>query len=99
MTDTSRLQSLLGHRLAIVQEIARLNARQLQNRQVFSGLELEVMLCERGLAQPDDPAATDRLAAALAQREAAEARLADDESELVEWHERLDAVDREISGG
>lgn len=98
MTDTQQLRSLLGQRLEIVQEIARLNARQLQNRQLFSGLELEVMLCERDLSQAGDIAAVaDRLEQARAQRDAAEARLADDDSELMEWHRRLDAVDRQIS--
>ncbi|WP_428031723.1 hypothetical protein [Ancylobacter sp.] len=98
MTDTQQLRSLLGQRLEIVQEIARLNARQLQNRQIFSGLELEVMQCERDLLQLADAAAKDGLAAALAQRMAAEARLAEDENELTQWHRRLDAVDRQISG-
>lgn len=97
--DTQQLRSLLGQRLEIVQEIARLNARQLQNRQIFSGLELEVMLCERDLSQAGDTAAVaDRLEQARAQRDAAEARLAEDHNELVEWHGRLDAVDRRISG-
>ncbi|MBS7537552.1 hypothetical protein [Ancylobacter lacus] len=98
VTDSQQLRSLLGERLEIVQEIARLNARQLQNRQIFSGFELEVMLCERDLSQAGDMAAVaDRLERARAQRDTAEARLAEDDSELMEWHRRLDAVDRRIS--
>ncbi|MFT0858668.1 hypothetical protein [Ancylobacter sp. G4_0304] len=99
VTDTQQLRTLLGQRLEIVQEIARLNARQLQNRQIVSGLELEVMLCERDLSQGGDMAAVaGRLEQARVQRDTAEARLAEDESELIEWHRRLDAVDRRISG-
>lgn len=98
MTDTQQLRSLLGERLEIVQEITRLNARQLQNRQLFSGLELEVMLCERDLAQAGGAAAAaDRLEQARTQRDTAEARLAEDDRELMESHRRLDAVDRRIS--
>lgn len=96
--ETQQLRALLGQRLEIVQEIARLNARQLQNRQILSGFELEVMLCERDLPQGGDAAAgAERLAQARAQCGTAEARLAEDESELLEWHRRLDEVDRQIS--
>jgi hypothetical protein len=97
--ETQELRALLGRRLEIVQEIARLNARQLQNRQILSGFELEMMLCERDLSQAGDvPASADRLEQARAQCEAAGARLAEDDRELLGWHRRLDAVDRQISG-
>ncbi|MDQ0348753.1 hypothetical protein [Ancylobacter vacuolatus] len=98
MTDTQHLRALLGKRLEMVQEIARLNARELQNRQIVSGLELEVMLCERDLSQGEDaPATAQRLAQARAQYDATQARLADDARDLMEWHGQLDALDREIS--
>ncbi|GAB4065589.1 hypothetical protein KHC28_03415 [Ancylobacter sonchi] len=98
MTDPQQLRTLLGERLEIVQEIARLNARQLQNRQVFSGLELEVMRCERDVSRSGDMAAVaDRLEQARAQRDRAEARLVEDDHELLEWQRRLDVVDRRIS--
>ena len=98
MTDTQHLRALLGKRLEVVQEIARLNARQLQNRQIASGLELEVMLCERNLSQGEDAAAAaQRLAEARAQYATAEVALAEDARDLIEWHGQLDALDREIS--
>ncbi len=98
MTDAQRLRALLGRRLEMVQEIARLNARQLQNRQIVSGLELEVMLCERGPAPGEDAsAAAQRLAEARAQCDAVLARLDDDARDLMESHGQLDALDREIS--
>lgn len=96
MTDTQHLRALLGKRLEVVQEIARLNARQLQNRQIASGLELEVMLCERDLSRGED-AAAQRLAEARAQHATAEVALAEDARDLMEWHGQLDALDREIS--
>lgn len=96
--ETQALRALLGERLEIVQEIARLNARQLQNRQILSGCELEVMLCERDLSQGgNEPGRADRLEQARAQCVTAQARLAEDDAELLGWHRRLDAMDQRIS--
>ncbi|WP_425105084.1 hypothetical protein [Ancylobacter sp.] len=97
MSDTQRLRALLEKRLEIVQQIGRLNARQLKNRQIFSGLDLEVMRCERDLLQRVDAAVTDGLADVRLQYGAALAALAEDERDLMEWYGRLDALDREIS--
>lgn len=100
MTDTQRLRTLLGTRLEMVQEIARLNARQLKNQQIVSGLELEAMLCERDLSQGEDaPATAQRLAEVRAQTDAAQARLAQDERDLVEGRGQLDALDRDLVEG
>ncbi|WP_018391475.1 hypothetical protein [Ancylobacter sp. FA202] len=97
MTDTQRLRALLGKRLELVQEIARLNARQLKNRQILGGVELEVMQCERDLSPGEDAAVADRLAQARAQCDAVLARLDEDARDLMESHGQLDALDREIS--
>lgn len=97
MTDTQHLRSLLGARLEIVQQIGRLNARQMRNQQIFGGLELEMMQCERDLSQSDDTrAAADRLEQVRAQRDATAAQLAEDDRELLDWHGRLDALDLQI---
>lgn len=98
MSGTQHLRALLGKRLEVVQEIARLNARQLQNRQIVSGLELEMMLCERDLTQTEDGVGpSHRLAEARARYDAAQVALDEDERDLMQWHGRLDELDREIS--
>ena len=87
-------RELFVRRMEIVQEIARLNARQLRDRQVLSGRQLELAAYERD-AHCDATA----LREARAQVEATTARLAEDAVELELWDGRLDDIDRRISGG
>lgn len=89
---TNPLQELLIRRLAVVQEIARLNARQLHNRQLLCGCEMELVLAERG-AGPGDEAL---LRAQIAMDEAV-TRLGADDEELALWQARLDDIDRRIA--
>jgi hypothetical protein len=92
------VHELFMQRMQIVQEIARLNARQLYDRQVFGGCELDVMRCERDTAQAGVAASADEALTAARQRlnEALAALLACDEA-LAVWHERLADLDRKIA--
>jgi hypothetical protein len=93
------IHELFMQRMEIVQEIARLNARQLYDRQVFCGCELDVMRCEREAAQADAASSADEALAAARERldEALAALLACDEA-LAVWHERLAELDRKLAG-
>jgi hypothetical protein len=100
MMDPQDLRALLIERLDIVQEIARLNARQLQNRQSFGGFELEIMQCERDMPRTGDAAElAEHLALLRAQLDEAATRLANDDTELMEWNSRLDALDQRLGAG
>ncbi len=90
------IHELFMLRMQIVQEIAGLNSRQLYERQVFGGCEMEVMRCERE-ASPDVPSADEALAAARDRFEAARLALLTCEEELAVWHARLDELDRQIA--
>lgn len=92
MTDNP-LRELLIQRLSLVGDMARLNAAQLQNRQVLGGRELALALAER-----DGEGVADA-AFALAREEVAAAagRLAAVEAELAELGARLDAIDARIA--
>lgn len=97
MTDAApAIHELFMLRMQIVQEIAGLNSRQLYERQVFGGCEMEVMRCERE-ASPDVSSADEALAAARDRFEAARQALRTCEEELAVWHARLDELDRKIA--
>ncbi|HEY9216226.1 MAG TPA: hypothetical protein VIQ29_25645 [Ancylobacter sp.] len=87
-------RELFVRRMEIVQEIARLNARQLHDQQILSGRQLELAAYER-----DADGDTATLCEARAQVEATTARLAEDAVELELWDGQLDDIDRRISGG
>ena len=98
--DPQDLRALLIERLDIVQHVARLNARQLQNRQSLGGIELEIMQCERDMPRTGDVAElAERLGHLRTQLDRTDARLADDDTELSEWNSRLDALDRRLGAG
>lgn len=97
MSDDVDLGALLMERLAIVQEIAGLNARQLKNQQEAGGMELECMGCERELAR-GVPHAQERLAQLREGLAQALERCADTERELAACESRLDAVDLQLAG-
>lgn len=90
---SEEIRDLFVRRMEIVQEIARLNARQLQDRQRLGGCEVELATCERD-AQCDATTLRD----ARAQVEAMAAQLAAHAEELEAWNARLDDIDRRISG-
>lgn len=90
------LHELFMLRMEIVQEIARLNSRQLYDRQLIGGCEVEVMRCERDAALAA-ATADGALAAARERYEAALATLQSCEDELASWHARLDELDRKIA--
>ena len=87
------IRELFVRRMEIVQEIARLNARQLRDQQVLNGRQLELATCER---DADCDSATLHEARELV--EATTARLVEDADELELWNGRLDDIDRRISG-
>lgn len=89
---SEQIRDLFARRMEIVQEIARLNARQLHDQQMLGGRQLELAACEEN-AQCD----TATLHAARAQVEETVAQLATDTDELDAWHARLDEVDRRIA--
>ncbi|MBB3769965.1 hypothetical protein FHS55_000551 [Angulomicrobium tetraedrale] len=97
MNTEADLGALLMQRLAIVQEIAGLNARQLKCQQEIGGVELEGERCERDVAEgvPGAPARLEALRVQLAQ---AVARFAAAREELTASEDRLDAVDRQLAG-
>ena len=98
MTDAApAIHELFMLRMQIVQEISRLNSRQLHGRQVFGGCEMEVLRCERD-ASPDGSSAAEALAAARERFEAARLALRACDEELSDWHARLDELDRRIAG-
>jgi hypothetical protein len=98
VTDaTPAIHELFMQRMQIVQEIAGLNSRQLYERQVFGGCEMEVMRCERE-ASPGVSLTDEALAAARDRFEAARKALRTCEEELAVWHARLDELDRKIAG-
>ncbi len=77
------LRSLLGQRLALVQQLAVLNAQQQRASQQLGGLEISLLS-----DAADDPAAVDRLQALIATIEAEQAAL---EAELAALDLRLAA--------
>ncbi|MDQ0509903.1 hypothetical protein [Ancylobacter amanitiformis] len=91
------LATLLMQRLAIVQEIAGLNARQLKCQQEIGGVELEGERCARDVAE-GVPGASARLEALRVQLAQAVARFAQARGELTASEDRLDAVDRQLAG-
>jgi hypothetical protein len=98
VTDAApAIHELFMLRMQIVQEIASLNSRQLYERQLFGGCEMEVMRCERD-ASPNVSSADEALAAARDRFEAARQALRVCEEELAVWHARLDELDRKIAG-
>ena len=98
MTHASpAIHELFMLRMRIVQEISRLNSRQLYDRQVFGGCEMEVLRCERD-ASPDGASPDEALVAARERVEAARLALLACDEELADWHARLDELDRRIAG-
>ncbi|MFK8253944.1 hypothetical protein [Ancylobacter terrae] len=91
--DDNVLRDLLIQRLALVGDMARLNAAQLQIRQLLGGRELALALAERDGGEGADAAL------ALARDAVAEvaARLAAGEAELDGLGARLDAIDARIA--
>lgn len=87
------IRELFVRRMEVVQEIARLNARQLRDQQLLGGCQLELAACEQNAEC--DPAT---LHAARAEVEATAAQLATDAEELEAWNARLEEIDRHIAG-
>lgn len=90
---SEEIRDLFVRRMEIVQEIARLNARQLRDQQLLGGRQLELASCEENAEC--DAAVLD---AARAEVEATAAQLAADADELETWNARLDEIDRHIAG-
>lgn len=90
------LAVILAERLALVGEIARLNAAELRHRQQAGGAEITAVRC-RAAAAGADPAAGAALAAAEAELQATSIALAAVAAELAALEERLAVLDRELA--
>jgi len=91
------LAELFRRRLAIVEEIRRLNAGQLRLQQAAAGLDFVLMAddaAEGGAADTADGRA--RRVALVAEADETAVRLAACEAEIEQWQGRLDEVDRLI---
>lgn len=88
------LAVILAERLALVGEIARLNAAELRHRQQAGGAEITAVRCRAAGA---DPAAGAALAAAEAELQATSIALAAVAAELAALEERLAVLDRELA--
>ena len=90
----------LKERLRVVQEISRLNARHLLNRQACGGAEFEILQVEREI----ETAGESKLRAAALEgarerRQRATAAMADCDVELAALDLRLADLDRRIAAG
>lgn len=99
MTDQSRsFQTVMIERTQLVGQLVELNGTQVRLVQDVGGAEIEVMSCERTIAEGDESlAARSGLEAALQRHEAALAALAECEGRLLDLEGRVDALDREIA--
>jgi len=79
------IHDILAERVALVAELARLNARQLRNSQLAGGVEIELLACRRALAKAE------------ARDQQLRAEIARDEAERDELDERLAALDCELA--
>jgi hypothetical protein len=86
MSQTARsTQVIMAERLALVAEVTGINARQLRNIQLVGGLEIELLACQRALAE------------AQARDREVRAEIARDEEQLDRLDQRLTALDRELA--
>ena len=86
MSATLRpIREIMTERMALVAEVAGLNARRLRNSQLIGGLEIELLACRPALAEAE--ARDQELRAAIARDEEQQDRL----------DERLAALDRELA--
>ena len=85
MSTTVRpIREIMTERMALVAEVANLNARQLRHSQLIGGLEIELLACRRALAEAE------------ARDQELRAEIARDEEQQGRLDERLAALDREL---
>ncbi|WP_111428859.1 hypothetical protein [Rhodobacteraceae bacterium DSL-40] len=99
MTDQSRsFQTVMIERTQLVCQLVELNGTQVRLVQDVGGAEIDVMTCERTIAEDGESAAArSELEAAIQRQEAALAALAECETRLLHLEGRVDALDREIA--
>lgn len=85
MSTERPIQAILAERMALVTQVAALNARQLRNSQLIGGAEVDVLACRRALAEAEERERQFRV------------EIARDEAEQAELEERLSALDRELA--
>ena len=92
MTD---IAELMQRRMALVEKLAALNSKQLQNTQARSGIEVELLACtERIERDGESDAALARQAELEARFRAAAAACADCDREIDELADQLTSLDQ-----
>ena len=85
MSTTVRpIREIMTERMALVAEVASLNARQLRHSHLIGGLEIELLASHRALAEAE------------ARDQELRAEIARDEEQQGRLDERLAALDREL---
>ncbi|MGI9501296.1 MAG: hypothetical protein ACR2P3_14770 [Geminicoccaceae bacterium] len=91
---------LMQRRMALVEKLAALNSRQLQNTQARSGIEVELIGCIEEIEQNGETKETlARRADLEARYKAAAAACADCDQELDRLADELSALDQEGQAG
>lgn len=98
MTGTARpLPEIVAERMAVVLEVARLNAERLRQTQQAGGTAIELLGCHRRLAEDDSEAARRALDDALARDARIQAALAQCDTQLLALDQRLEQLDLELA--
>ena len=98
MTETARpLQEIMDERMAIVLEVARLNSERLRQTQQAGGIAIELLGCQRQLADEDSEAARRTLDAAMARDALIQTELAHCDARLRALDQRLEQLDLELA--
>lgn len=85
MSADRPVQSILADRMALVAQVAALNARKLRNSQLVGGAEVDVLTCRRALAEAEE------------RERQLRSEIARDEAEHTALEEQLSALDRELA--